>query len=75
MDKNEKIAREYGCTHVALIDVCSRMIYGYASMKGKNPILIYEYVFRPAVLKYGLWNQLRIDRTGVFIMCICPRSS
>ena len=75
MDKNEKIAREYGCTHVPLIDVCSRMIYGYASMKGKNPTLIYEYVFRPAILKYGLWNQLRIDRTGVFIMRICPRSS
>ena len=54
MDQNEKIAQEYGCTHVALIDGCSRMIRGYASIEVKNPILIYEYVFRPAILKYGL---------------------
>ena len=30
-------------------------------MEVRNPILIYENVFRPAILKYGLWNQLRID--------------
>ena len=57
MDQNEKITQEYGCTHVTLIDGCSRMICGYASIEVKNPILIYEYVFRPAILKYGLWNQ------------------
>ena len=60
MDQNEKIGQELGCTHVALIDGCSKMICGYASMPVKNPILIYEYVFRPAVLKYGLWDRLRI---------------
>ena len=26
MDQNEKIAEGFGCTHVALIDGCSRMI-------------------------------------------------
>ena len=57
MDQNEKISQEYGCTHVALVDGYSQMIRGYASMEVKNPILIYEYVFRPAILKYGLWNQ------------------
>ena len=56
-DQNEKIAQEYGCTHVTLIDGCSRMICGYASIEVKNPILIYEYVFHPAILKYGLRNQ------------------
>ena len=32
MDQNEKIAQDFGCTHVALIDGCSRMICGYSSM-------------------------------------------
>ena len=70
MDQNEKIVQGFGCTHVALIDGCSRMICGYASMGVKNPILIYEYVFRPAILEYGLWNQLRIDHGQEFSLCI-----
>ena len=56
MDQNEKISQEYGCTHVALVDGCSQMIRGYASMEIKNPILIHEYVFRPAILKYSLYG-------------------
>ena len=68
--KMKKFAQEYGCTHVALIDGCSRMISGYASMEVKNPILSYEYVFRPAILKYGLQNQLRIDHGQEFSFCI-----
>ena len=61
MNQNEKNAQGFHCTHVALIDGCSQSICGYASMEVRNPILIYENVFRPAILKYGLWNQLRID--------------
>ena len=57
MGQKEKIAQEYGCTHVTLIDGYSRMIRGYASMEIKNSMLIYEYVFPPAILKYGLRNQ------------------
>ena len=68
--KTKKIAQEYGCTHVALIDGCSRMICGYASMEVKNLVLIYEYVFRPAISKYGLWNQLRIYHGHEFSLCI-----
>ena len=76
MNQNEKNAQEYGCTHLALIDGCSQVICGYASMEVKNPILIYEYVFHPVILKYGLWNQLRIDHGQKFLLCIiCPRSS
>ena len=70
MDQNEKIAQNFGCTHVALIDGCSRMICGYANMPVKNPILIYEFVFRPALVKYGLWNQLRLDHGLEFVLCI-----
>ena len=70
MDQNEKIAQDFGCTHVALIDGCSRMVCGYASMPVKNPILIYEYVYRPAVMKYGLWDQLRVDKGKEFVLCL-----
>lgn len=27
----------------------------------KNPILIYEHLFRPALMKYGLFDQIRMD--------------
>ena len=70
MDQNEKIAQTFGCTHVALIDGCSRMICGYAAMEVKNPILIYEFVYRKAVSKYGLWNQLRVDHGREFCLCL-----
>ena len=39
-------------------------------MEVKNSALIYEYVFRPAVLKYGLWNQLKIDHGQEFSLCV-----
>ena len=70
MDQNEK-----NCSgirlHVCGFDrCCSRMICGYASMAVKNPVPIYEYVFRPAILKYGLKNQLRIDHGQEFSLCI-----
>lgn len=55
-DQNEKIDQRYGCTHVIMIDECSRLITGYASMPIKNPILIYEFVFRPAIREYGIWE-------------------
>jgi len=70
MDQNEKIGQSFGCTHVALIDGCSRMIVGYASMPIKNPILIYEFVFRPALLEFGVWNQLRVDHGQEFVLCL-----
>ena len=70
MDQNEKIAQRFGCTHVAIIDGCSRMICGFARMEIKNPILIYEFVFRPAIVQFGLWNQLRIDHCQEFVLCI-----
>ena len=46
------------------------MICDYASIEVKNPILIYEYVFRPAIFKYGLKKQLRIDHGQEFSLCI-----
>ena len=40
--------------YVALINGCSRIKCGNASMEVKSPILVYEYVFRPAILKNEL---------------------
>ena len=70
MDQNEKLAQNYGCTHVAMIDGCSRMICGFASMEIKNPILIYEFEYRPALVHNGLWDQLRVDHGTEFFLCI-----
>ena len=64
-DQNEKIAM-YGCTHVIMVDGCSRFIIGYAAMPIKNPIVIYESIFRPAMLKYGVWDQVRMDHGQEF---------
>ena len=64
---------KYGCTHVHFIDRCSRFIVGCASMPVKNPILINELVFRPALLKYGLWEQLRMDHGLEFCLVIHVR--
>ena len=54
LDQNEKIAQRYGCTHVILIDGCSRLVAGYASIPIKNPILIYEFIFKFALRKFGI---------------------
>ena len=35
----------------------------------KNPTLIYELVFRPTIVKYGLWNLLLIDLGQEFVLC------
>ena len=46
LDQNEKTGQDYGCTHVVMIDGCSRLVAGFVSFHVKNPILIYEFVFR-----------------------------
>ena len=60
MDQNEKL-QCYGCTHVVMIDGCPQMVCGFGTMEIKNPIVIYDKIFRPAIAKYGIWNQLHID--------------
>ena len=59
-DQNEKIGQNYGCTHVLMIDGCSRLVTGYGSMPVRNPILIYEFVFRSALCRYGIWDQINL---------------
>ena len=46
MDQNEKLAQEFGVTHVHAVDGCSRVVLGFITIPKKNPVLIYQYLFR-----------------------------
>ena len=46
MDQNEKLAQEFGVTHVHVLDGCSRMVPGFITIPKRNPVLIYQYLFR-----------------------------
>ena len=45
VDQNEKLVM-YGVTHYAAIDGYSGMVVGFISMPQKNPVTIYEHLFR-----------------------------
>ncbi|GAA6066837.1 uncharacterized protein LOC118560782 [Tachysurus ichikawai] len=36
----------------------------------KNNLAIYEDVFRPAVLEYGIWDQVRVDHGKEFYLTL-----
>ena len=68
LDQIGKNGQDYGCTHVVMIDGCSRLVVGFVSLHVKNPILIYEFVFRQALCKYRIWEQVRIDHGREFAL-------
>ena len=68
-DQNKKVAQTFGMTYMYLID-SSRFILGAVTMPIKNPILIYEHLFRPVLVKYGLFDQIRMDHERKFVLCI-----
>ena len=65
LDQNEKCVM-FGVTHVLAIDGYSRKIVGFITIPKKNPILIYDCLFRPLLLSEGLWNQVRTDHGTEF---------
>lgn len=69
IDQNEKIGM-FGATHVVAIDGYSKMIVGYSTMPIKNNLVIYENVFRPAILKHGVWDQVRVDHGKEFYLTL-----
>lgn len=73
-DQNEKIAM-YGCTHVIMVDGCSRLIVGYADMPIKNAIVIYDKIFRPAMVEYGIWDQVWMDHGQEFCLVSYAQNS
>jgi hypothetical protein len=51
----------FGVTHICAVDGYSRMIVGFVTMPIKNNVEIFANLYRPIVLQYGLWDQLRVD--------------
>ena len=68
-DQNEKLVH-YGVTHVCAVDGYSKKIVGFASMPVKNNITIYNEVYRPMVLRYGLFDQIRVDHGKEFYLTL-----
>ncbi|CAL8270603.1 unnamed protein product [Arctogadus glacialis] len=69
VDQNEKLVM-FGVTHVMAIDGFSKKVVGHSTMPIKNNIVIYEEVYRPAVLSYGLWDQVRVDCGKEFYLAL-----
>ncbi|KAF4118127.1 hypothetical protein G5714_000178 [Onychostoma macrolepis] len=69
IDQNEKLAM-FGATHVLAIDGFSRKIVSFSSMPIKNNLLIYEDVYRSAVVNHGMWEQVRVDHGKEFYLSL-----
>ena len=69
LDQNEKVVM-YGMTHVVAVDGYSRKIVGFITLPVKNAIAIYDCLFRPLLLKEGLWVQVRVDHGREFSLML-----
>ncbi|KAK7922224.1 hypothetical protein WMY93_009126 [Mugilogobius chulae] len=69
IDQNEKLGM-FGVTHVMAVDGYSSKIVGNATMPIKNNLVIYDKVFRPALVSYGMWDQVRVDHGKEFYLCL-----
>ena len=69
LDQNEKCVM-FGVTHVVAVDGFSRKIVGFITIPKKNPILIYDLLFRPLLQSQGLWDQVRVDHGTEFTLII-----
>lgn len=69
LDQNEKLVM-FGVTHVLAIDGFSSQIVAYNTMPVKNNLTIYQKVYREAVIKNGMWDQIRVDHGKEFYMCL-----
>ncbi len=67
LDQNEKLVM-FGVVHVAAIDGFSRKLVGFSTMPRKNPITIYNTVFRPLLITEGIWDQVRTDHGTEFAL-------
>ena len=74
VDQNEKLVM-YGVTHVAAIDGFSGKVVRTSTMPIKNNQLIYEQIFRPVTLEYGLWDQIRVDHGAEFLLSLYVQES
>ena len=51
-------------------DGFSGKIVGGTVMPCKNNLLIYDEVYRAAVLEFGLWDQVRVDHGKEFYLTL-----
>lgn len=69
LDQNENLVM-FGVTHVVAIDGFSSQIVAHDTMPVKNNLTIYQKVYREAVTKNGMWDQIRVDHGKEFYMCL-----
>jgi len=69
MDQNDKLT-EFGVTEVLASDGYSGKITAFGLMPIKNNLLIYDNVYKATCLKYGLFDQLRVDYGKEFYLCL-----
>ncbi|XP_035989127.1 uncharacterized protein LOC118561265 [Fundulus heteroclitus] len=69
LDQNEKLGM-FGVTHVLAVDGYSSKIVAHSTMPIKNNLVIYEDVYRSAVVNHGMWDQVRVDHVREFNLCL-----
>ena len=74
IDQNEKLVM-YGATHVAAVDGYSGFILALITMPVKNNLLIYDHLFRSILLRFGLWDQVRVDHGREFYLTLYIQES
>ena len=52
------------------VDGCSRFICGAITLSVKDPIRIYHHLFRPILLRCGLFDQIKMDHGQEFCLCV-----
>ena len=72
-DQNEKLAM-YGATHVIAVDGLSRKVVRCITIPIKNPIAIYDLLFRPVLVEEGIWDQVRVDHGTEFFLILAVQN-
>ncbi|KAK1890739.1 Kelch-like protein 36 [Dissostichus eleginoides] len=65
IDQNEKLV-----IHVLSVDGFSSNIVSHSTMPVKNNLIIYQEVYQSAVLRYGMWDQIRVDHGKEFYLTL-----
>ena len=69
VDQNEKLVM-FGVTHIIAVDGYSSKIVAFTTMPVKNNLQIYDDIYRKIVMRYGMFDQLRVDHGREFYLCL-----
>ena len=64
----------YGVTHVIAVDDFSREVVRCITIPVKNPIAIYDLLFRPILVEEGIWDQVRVDHGTEFFLILAVQN-